>query len=172
MGILQARILLQGVFLTQESNLGLLHYRQILYHLSHQGSLQIALGFSFLWLSNTPSCACTHIHMHMCVYTHTHTYTQFSSVTQLCPTFCDTMDYCMPGFPVLHQPPELTQTHVHGVGDAIQPSHPLPYPSPAFNPSQHQGLFQWLSSLHQVAKVLEFQLQHQSFQWIFRVDFL
>ena len=75
MGILQARILLQGVFLTQGSNLGLLHYRQILYHLSHQGSLQIALGFSFLWLSNTPLCACTHIHMHMCIHTHTHTHT-------------------------------------------------------------------------------------------------
>ena len=66
---------------------------------------------------------------------------------------------------------ELTQTHVHWVGDAIQPSHPLssPYP-PAFNLSQHQGLFKWVSSLHQVAKVLEVQLQHQSFQWIFKTD--
>ena len=73
----------------------------------------------------------------------------------------------------LHCLPELAQTHVHRVGDAIQPSHPLPSPSPfAFNLSQHQGLFQWVSSSHQVAKVLELQLQHQSFQWIFRTDLL
>jgi len=82
------------------------------------------------------------------------------------------MDCSMPGFPVCHQLPELTQTHVHRVGDAIQPSHPLSSPSPAFNLSQHQGLIQWVSSLHQVAKILELQLQHQSFQWIFRTDFL
>ena len=77
-----------------------------------------------------------------------------------------------PGLPVYHQLPEFTQTHVHWVSHAIQPSHPLssPFP-PAFNLSQHQGLFKWVSSLHQVAKVLEFQLQHQSFQWIFRTDF-
>ena len=69
--------------------------------------------------------------------------------------------------------PRVYSTHVHWVGDAIQPSHPLSSTSPpAFNPSQHQGLFQWVSSLHQVAKVLELQLQHQSYQWIFRVDFL
>ena len=80
------------------------------------------------------------------------------------------MDCSMPGFPVHHQLPELAQTHVHRVGDAIQPSHPLSSPSPpAFNPSQHQGLFQWVPSSHQVAKVLEFQFQHQSFQWIFRL---
>ena len=98
---------------------------------------------------------------------------QFSSVTQPHPTLCNPMDYSTPGFPVHHQLPELTQTHVHRVGDAIQPSHPLSSPSPpAFDLSQYQGLFQWVSSLHQVAKVLEFQLQHQSFQWIFRVDFL
>ena len=78
-----------------------------------------------------------------------------------------------PGFPVHHQLPEFIQTHVHHVGDTIQPFHPLSSPSPpAFNLSQHQGLFQWVSSSHQVAKVLEFQLQHQSFQWIFRTDFL
>ena len=76
-------------------------------------------------------------------------------------------------FPILHQPPKLIQTCVHQVGDAIQPSHLLSSPSPpAFNLSQHQALFQWVSSLHQAAKVLEFQLQHQSFQWIFRTDFL
>ena len=91
---------------------------------------------------------------------------QFSSVAQSCPTLCDPMDCSTPGFPVHHQLPEFTQTHVHWVSDAIQPSHPLPSPSPpAFNLSQHQGLFQWVSSSHQVAKVLEFKLQHQSFQW-------
>ena len=96
-----------------------------------------------------------------------------SSVTQLCPTLCDPMDSSTPGLPVHHQVLELTQTPVHRVGDAIQPSHPLSSPFPlAFNLSQHQGLFQWVSSLHQVAKVLEFRLQYQSFQWIFRTDFL
>ena len=88
---------------------------------------------------------------------------QLSSVTQSCPTLCDPMDCSTPGLPVHHQFPEFTQTHVHRVGDAIQPSHPLSSPSPAFNLSQHQGLFRWVSSSHQVAKVLEFQLQHQSF---------
>ena len=98
---------------------------------------------------------------------------QFSSVTQLCPTLCDPMDCSMLGLLVHHQLLEFTQTHVHWVGNAIQPSHPLLFPSPpAFSLSQHQGLFQWVSSLHQVAKVLEFQLQHQSFQRIFRTDFL
>ena len=83
------------------------------------------------------------------------------------------MDCSTPGFPVLHYLPELAQTHVHWVGDAIQPSHPLLSPSPsALNLSQHQGLFQWVSSSHQVAEVLELQLQHQSFQWLFRTDFL
>ena len=97
----------------------------------------------------------------------------FSSVTQSCPTLCDPMNCSTPGFPVHHQLPELAQIHVHRIGEAIQPSHPLLSPSPpAFNLSQHQGLLQWLSSSHQVAKVLEFQLQHQIFQWIFRTDFL
>ena len=83
------------------------------------------------------------------------------------------MDCSMPGFPVHHQLPELAQTHVHWVGDAIQPSHPLFSPSPpAFNLSQHQSLFKWISSSHQVAKVLEFQLQYQSFQWTLRIDLL
>ena len=76
------------------------------------------------------------------------------------------------GLPVHHQLLEFTQTHVHWVGDAIQPSNPLPSPSPpTLNLSHHQGLFKWVSSSHQVAKVLEFWLQHQSFQWIFRTDF-
>ena len=96
---------------------------------------------------------------------------QFCSVPQACPTLCDPMDCSTPGFPVHHQFLEPTQTHVHCIGDAIQPSHPLLSPSPpAFNLSQHQGFFQWVGSSHWVAKVLEFQLQHQSFQWIFRTD--
>ena len=86
---------------------------------------------------------------------------QFSSVAQSSLTLCDHMDCSTPGFPVHHQLPELTQTHVHWVGDDIQPSHSLLSPSPpAFNRYQHQGLFHWVSSLHQVARVLEFQLQH------------
>jgi len=98
---------------------------------------------------------------------------QFSSVHQSCLTLCDSIDCDTPGFPVYPYLLESTQTHVHRVGDAIQPSHPLSSSSPpAFNLSQHQGLFQWVRSLYQVAKVLEFQLQHQSFQWLFRTDFL
>ena len=97
---------------------------------------------------------------------------QFSSVAQLCPTLCELMNRSMPDLPVHHQFLESTQTHVHWVGDAIQPSHPLLSPSPALNLSQHQGLFKWVSSSHQVAKVLEFQLQHQSFQWSPRTDLL
>ena len=93
-------------------------------------------------------------------------------VTQSCPTLRDAMDCSTPGFPVLHHLPEFVQTHVHQVGDTIQQSYSLSSPSPAFNLSQHQGLFKWVSYLHQVAKVLELQLQHHSFQWIFKVDFL
>ena len=97
-------------------------------------------------------------------------YLRFSSVAQSCPTLCNPMDCSMGGLPVRHQLLEFAQTHVHWVGDAIQPSHPLSSPSlPTFHLSQHQGLFKWDSSSHQVAKVLEFQLQHQSFQWIFRI---
>ena len=84
---------------------------------------------------------------------------QFSSVTQSCPTLCDPMNCSTPGLPVHHQLPEFTQTHIHWVNDAIQPSHPLSSPSsPAPNPSQHQGLFQWVNSSREVAKVVEFQL--------------
>ena len=98
---------------------------------------------------------------------------QFSSVSQSCPTLCDPMICTMPGLPVHHKLPEFNQTHVHWVGDAIQPSHPLLTPSPpALNLSQDQGLFKWVRSLHQMAKILEFQLQHQSFQWTPRTDFL
>ena len=98
---------------------------------------------------------------------------QFSSVTQSCPTLCNPMNRSTPGLPVHHQLPEFTQSHVHWVSDAIQPSHPLSSPSPpAPNASQHQGLFQWVNSSHEVAEVLEFQLQHQSFQWPLRTDLL
>ena len=97
-------------------------------------------------------------------------YIQFSSVAL---TLYSPMDCSTPRFAVLHQLLELGQTHVHRVGDSIQPSHPLSSSSfPAFNLSQHQSLFKWVSSSHQVAKLLEFQLQHQSFQWTFRTDFL
>ena len=96
-----------------------------------------------------------------------------SSVAQSCPTPCDPMDCSMPALPIQNQLPELAQTHAHQVGDAVQASHPVLSSSPpAFNHSQHQGLFKWVSSLQQVAKILELQLQHQSFQWIFRADFL
>ena len=102
-----------------------------------------------------------------------HTSVQFSSVAQSCPTLCDPMNHSTPGLPVHHQLPEFTQTHVHRVGDAIQPSHPLSSPSPpASNPSQHQSLFQWVNSSHEVAKGLEFQLQHHSFQRNPRADLL
>ena len=98
---------------------------------------------------------------------------QFSSVTQSCLTLCDPMNCSTPGLLVHHQLPECTQTHVHWVSDGIQPSHPLSSPSPpAPNPSQHQGLFQWINSSHEVAKVLEFQPQQQSFQWTPRTDLL
>ena len=98
---------------------------------------------------------------------------QFSSLTQPCPTLCDPMNRSMPGLPVHHQLPKSTQTHVHRVSDAIQPFHPLSSPSPpAPNPSQHQDLFRWVNSSHEVAKVLEFQLQHQSLQWTLRTDIL
>ena len=115
---------------------------------------------SYLWLNNIPW--------------YGHIKTQFGSVAQSCPTLCDPMDCSTPGFPVHHQLPEFTQTHVRWISDAIQSSHPLLPPSPTLNPSQHQGLFKWVSSWHQVAKVLQFHLQHQSFQWIFslRIDWL
>ena len=98
---------------------------------------------------------------------------QFSSVTQACLTLWDPMNYNTPDIPVHHQLPEFTQTHVHRVGDAMQPSHPLSSPSPpAHNPSQHKVLFQWVNSSHEVAKVLEFQIQHQSYWWTPRTNVL
>ena len=95
------------------------------------------------------------------------------SVAQLCLTLCDPMDCSTPGFPVLHDLLKFAQTQVLWVNDAIQPPHSLSSPSPpAFNLSQHHSLFQWVCSSNQVAKVLELQLQHWSFQRMFRVDFL
>ena len=96
---------------------------------------------------------------------------QFSSVAQSCPTLCDPMNSSTPGLPVHYQLPEFTQIQIHEVSVAIQPSHPLSSPSPpAPNPSQHQSLFQWVNSSHEVAKVLKFQLQHHSFQRNPRAD--
>ena len=98
---------------------------------------------------------------------------QFSSVAQSRLTHCDPNDCSTPALPVHHHLPELAQTHVHPVSDAIQPCHPLSSPSPrALKLSQHQGLFRWVSPSHHVAKVLEFQLQHKSFQWTPRTDLL
>ena len=98
---------------------------------------------------------------------------QFSSVAQSCLNLCNPVNHTTPGLPVHHQLPEFTQTHVHRITDDIQPSHPLSSPSsPAPNPSQHQSLFQWVNSSHEVAKVSEFQPHYQSFQWKPRTDLL
>ena len=106
------------------------------------------------------------------IYSRIHS-VQFSSVAQSCLTLCNSMNRSTPGLPVHHQLLEFTQTHAHRVSDAIQPSHPLSSPSsPALNPSQHQDLFQWVNSSHEVAKVLKFQLQHLSFQRNPRADLL
>ena len=126
-----------------------------------------------LWMTSSQTCVLgEHFVLHSPVSAHwglAHitkgTSVQFNSVTRSCLTLWDPMNHSTPGLPVHHQLPESTQIHFHWVGDAIQPSYPLSSPPPALNLSQHQGLFQWVSSLHQVAKVLEFQLQHQSFQW-------
>ena len=100
-------------------------------------------------------------------------FSKYSSVVQLCPTLWDLKDCSTPGLPVHHQIPEFTQTHVHGVSDAIQPSHPLSSPSPpALSLSQRKVLFKWVSSSHNMAEMLEIQLQYQSFQWIFRTYFI
>ena len=158
----------------QGLNPGLLHYRQILYCLSHQGSPNMSellpINCTFWKLVICHICPWKFLQL---TFTEHLSSVQFSSVTQSCPTLCDPMNSSTPGIPVHYQLLEFTQTHAHRVGDAIQPSHPLSSPSPpAPNPSQHQDLFQWVYSLHEVAKVLEFQLQHQSFQWTPRTDLL
>ena len=140
-----------GIFPDQGLNPSILHWQVDFLPLSHQGS---PLLFSS-WIITHKILTFFSVH--------------FSSVAQSCPTLCNPMNR----LPVHHQLSEFTQTHVHWVGDAIQPSHPLSFPSPpTFNLSQHQGFFKWVSSSYQVAKVLEFQLQHQSFQWTPRTDLL
>ena len=137
---------------------------------SWKGSLGICFGLRGLW-KKLPS-LCEHYQQRRL---EPHSWARWGccSVTQLYLTLCDPMDYRTPDFPVLHYLPEFAQTHVHWVGSAIQPSHSLSSLSPpAFNLSQHQGLCQWVSSLHQVAKVLELQFQHQPFQWTPRTDLL
>ena len=131
--------LLQGIFPTQGSNLlWLLHWQVDSLPLSHLETYWGRWKWKKVKLLSS---------------------VQFSSVAQSCPTLCDPMNCSTPGLHVHHQLPEFTQTHVHRVGDAIQPSHPLSFPfPPALNPSQHQSLFQWVKSSHEVAKVLEFQL--------------
>ena len=105
------------------------------------------------------------------IYKHTKCFSSVQSLSRV--QLCDPMNCSMPGLPVHHQLLEFSQTHVRQVGDAIQPSHPLSSPSPpAPNPSQHQSLFQWVNSLHEVAKGLKFQIQYQSFQWTPRTDLL
>ena len=105
-----------------------------------------------------------HLHLEMCC---------FRSVAKPCLNLCNPMDCSTPDFPVCHHLLEYAQTHVPWISDAIQPIHLLSFPSPpAFYLSQHQSLFQWVSFSHQESKVLKCQLQHQSFKWIFRVDFL
>ena len=148
--------LLQGIFPTQGSNPHL-HRRWLFYHwVTWEGPRKAKPNFTHSTILKYAFFICS-----------------VSSVTQLCPNSLRPHGLQHVGLPVHHQSPEFIQTHVHWVSDALQPSHPLASPSPpAFNLSQHQGLFKWVSSLHQVAKVLEFQLQHQSFQWIFRTDFL
>ena len=169
----------------QGSNPGLLHCRQMFYHLSHHWSLSthflsthlknhLLLPFLTLSLIKCTSLCQSHNSTHVLISLPAFsTLFSISSVSQSCLTHCDPMDWSMPGFPVHHQLPELAQTHVHRISEAIQISHLLSSLSPpAFNFPQHQGIFQWVSSSHQAAKVLEFQFQHQSFQWIFRIDFL
>ena len=147
--------LLQGIFPTQGLNPHLwhpLHWPAYSLQPSYQWSPQTRTEQWFSFVKFMSSCC---------------------SVAELCPTLCDPMDCSMPSFPVPHHLLEFAQVHVHWIGDAIQLFHPLSPSSPsAFNSYQHQGLFQWVGSLHQVAKVLEHQLHHQSFQRIFRVDFL
>ena len=154
-GLFQAMILewvaisfSKGAFPTQGLNSGLLHCRRILYWLGHQGSPVFTfndIAFSFICCS----------------------------VAQSYRTLWDPMNCSKPGLPIHHQIPEYTQTHVHCVSDVIQSFHSQSAPSPpALIFTKHQGLFQWVSSSHQVAKVLELQFQHQSFQWIFRTDLL
>ena len=169
---MRCHALLQGIFPAQGSNPGLLHWRQILYHLSHKERPRIrewvaypsSRGFSQPRNWTGVSCSLVDANDQAgleaigyflnswkinSALLYTIVIVQFSSVVQSCPTLCDPMSRSTPGLPVHQQLPEFTQTHVHWVGDAIQPSHPLSSPSYlAFDLSQHQGLFKWVSSSH------------------------
>ena len=141
------------------------------FYVDKNRSLNMSLSQRYLWPSPqnlwTPWLGCKK----NCVIVIQFNLVQFSH--SVCLTLWDLMNHSTPGLPVHHQLPESTQTHVHWVCDAIQPAQPLSSPSPpAFNLSQHQGLFKRVSSLNQVSKVLEFQLQHLSFQWTPRTDLL
>ena len=151
----------------------MLHVFLLLHQLAVPPSLSLFLSFPYpprhnnieIWSTDTPIMAsnCSSGRKNFV----------FSSVAQSCLTLCNPMTRSTPGLPVHHQLLEFTQTHVHRVSDAIQPSHPLSSPSlPAPNRSQHQSLFQWINSSHEVAKVLELQLQHHSFQRNPRADLL
>ena len=137
--------LLQEIFPTQGSNPGLLHCRWILYHLSHQGSTVLSTTLFFLievQLIYNVILTCVQ-HSDLSIYILFFKLFSLISSAQSCPTLCNPMNRSTPGLPVHHQLLEFTQTHVHRVSDAIQPSHPPSFPSPpAPNPSQHQGLFQ------------------------------
>ena len=155
--------LLQGIFPTLGLNPGLRHCRWILYQLSHQGSPRILEWVAYPCSRGSPRprnqtgvfCIAGGLFISWATFSSV----QFSLIAQSSPTLCDPMNRSTPSLSAHHKLPEFTQTHVHRVDDAIQPSHPLSSPSPpAPNPSQHQGVFQWVNSSHQVAKVLECQL--------------
>ena len=143
--------LLQGILWTQGLKLNLLHllhWQVDSLPLRHMGSPLNTYKYFVI------------AYMHAFAYIRVVLFSRSES----CPILCHPMDCSTSGFTVLHHLPELAQTHIHWISDAIQPSHPLISSSlPAFNLFQHQGLFQWVSSLHQVVKVLELQLHHQSF---------
>ena len=126
----------------------------------------ILLSFTLLWMF------CSHSYLFFYWIFCFRLFKGSVQFSRSCPTLCDPINRSTPGLHVHHKLQEFTQTRVHWVGDVIQPSHPLSSPSPALNPSQHQGLFQWVNSSHEVTKVLEFQLQHQSFQWTPKTDLL
>ena len=157
--------ILWGIFQTQGLNPDIPHCRQIVYQLSHKGSPRILEWVAYLFSSgssqpgNQTRVSCIAGGFFCIAGGFFTTWTMFSSVSQSCLTLCDPVNHSTQGLPVHHKLPEFTQAHAHRVGDAIQPSHPLSSPSPpAPNPSQHQGLFQRVNSLHEVAKVLELML--------------
>ena len=140
-----------------------------LFGICHTPEWKIWILFLVFFLRIVTMDDCCYLQMHLCIPIEM----SASSLAQSCPTLCNSMDCSTPGLHVHHHLPEFTQTHVHRVVDTIQPSHALSTPSPpALNLSQHQGPFKWVSSSHQVTKILEFQLQHQSFQWTPRTDLL